>query len=1017
MRKFLGAVLAVLFIAGSVFAYGELTSFYKTKFLGLNDRINPRLLSDDDSTDLSNVTLDETGAFRDRDAFGYYNSSAGDLGNNFITGLFKYYKSTGKYFVACAGSKICSGSGGSWTDITQAGLTPTSGSYWSAVTFNDELYLFNETCDMQNWDGTGNTTTPASTPTTWCAYAAVHKNRIWAAKSTTIPYRMYFSSLNLPEDWVTTGGYIDLPDKTQTISGLISWGGYLYIFTETNVYILMGSTPNDFSLKKSNSQVGAIAPRSIQVTDIGICFLARTGVFAFDGNTSTKLSDKVENTINGISKTKIQYACGLYDGQGRYWIAYTDRTGTYNNKILIYDIGLREWYKYDNLNISYFERAYGGTDRGELYGGSSLNNGLIYILQSSTGTESITNSSQSDFDNGTTFNTVTTSFPSVDIVNGIDDNTILLAYMDGADGAIAYTSDDYWGRVFSFFGNAQLDTAEYKYGISSVLFDGLNDYITLPASTDWQFGSNDFTIDFWVRLSDVSGRQTFVYGEDTFTVNDFTLRKYSSAEGHKLGIKAYNAGVESDCTMSSSWSMSADTWYHIAFVQASGVSAFYINGTKQATTGNIGTMPAISGRMCFGERVGDSSEFVTGWIDEVRISKSARWNSSFAPYPMKYQERSTNGIYVSDTFQINASGSSSLGNISWTGNSQSVSRVTFQTRTGETSDTVYFNGWEYWSSSSSVTFNTVTGSSVAMVSSDGTNFKVHAPASPQIRNITLYEDEDNVSPNCVGFTCSGAGSKNDYATETIGTRDISSSDWLSGWIKTPHAGKSVRLSFGEYDGEENAVTLNTVNINTWEKWYWYIGEIDTSLRDDVKVFRVKYLGDTAGEVYVSDINAQNYYDNEDTITSTPNDFIQYRSILFSNEIDVNPSIFSVTLQYTTPMGLSESDLSTYYQTKPIDFGSAQLNKQFLELFVELYNSEDSITANTVVYVDYNIDDSKSGTLAFNTTTTGNTVRIRRYFPSNAFGKTMKLKYRHEDKDAKITVRAMEVRYRPEVFND
>lgn len=1007
MRKFLIALFLFLFFIGACFAYGELTSYYKTKFLGLNNKVNPRLLADDESIDLSNITLDETGAFRDRDVFGYYNTASGDLGNNYITGLFKFYKTNAKYFIACAGSKICSGSAGVWTNITQAGLSVTSGSYWTAVTFNNELYLFNETCAMQNWTGTGLTTTPGGVPTTNCAFSAVHKNRVWAAKSTSAPYRLYYSSLNNAEDWTTTGGYIDLPDMTQTISGIVSWGGYLYIFTETNIFVLLGSTPNDFSMRKSNSQVGAIAPRSIKVTDIGICFLARTGVFAFDGNSSTKLSDKIEPTINSISKTKVQNAAGLYDGQTRYWLAYTDSTGSFNNKIIIYDIGLKEWYKYDSLSISYFERAYGGTDRGELYGGSSIVNGVVYNLQSATGTESITHSTEADFEDCSTFNTVVNTIPAVYnkplFDHSADGFTEVMLHMEGTDGSGTFTDEP--GRatahIFTQHGAAQIDTANKYLGASSMLNSVDGDYITTPNSPDWDFGTGDFEFScaFYMTASEPSNANVLISTTDWAATTKGFFVMISGTNGILLNV-ADGAGAFT-LTISVSYSFSLNTWYRLSLIRHDSVLTFYVNGEAIYSEQVTDTIDS-DGTLFIGYGNTVQSSFL-GWIDEVKIIKGEIPHAS-------------SGHHTSQPIAINAAGTTTLDKISWVDSTTTNEKIAFQTRTGVTSDTVYFNGWQYWSSDSTVTFDTVTDGTVAFTSSDATNFTVKKPTSAQARNILHYEEEDSASPNCVFFTASGVSAKNDYADETVVPVDLSSYNWLEGWIKTPATGNSVEFYIGEGEAK-NYTTFNTVNINTWEKWYWYIGDISSTDRDAINYVRVKYKGEMAGNIVLGETSGKNYYSSGDVMDSTPNDYIQYRAI-FGGPGTSAPELTSVTLVYTPVSGSSESSLSSYYQTKPIDFGSPQINKQFLELFVEMYNDDDSTTCNTVVYIDYDIDDgAKTGTMTYNISTTGNTVRQRKYFSSNAFGKTMKLKYRHSDKNANVTVRAMEIRYRPEAFND
>lgn len=91
--------------------------------------------------------------------------------------------------------------------------------------------------------------------------------------------------------------------------------------------------------------------------------------------------------------------------------------------------------------------------------------------------------------------------------NGL--HTVSLLHFDEADGS-TYTKDsaanwsmdgatqfyDESGKVWTASGNAQLDTAQYKWTASG-LFDGDGDYISTPDHDDFAFGSGDFTIDLW----------------------------------------------------------------------------------------------------------------------------------------------------------------------------------------------------------------------------------------------------------------------------------------------------------------------------------------------------------------------------------------------------------------------------------------------------------------------------------------------------------------------------------------
>ncbi len=82
---------------------------------------------------------------------------------------------------------------------------------------------------------------------------------------------------------------------------------------------------------------------------------------------------------------------------------------------------------------------------------------------------------------------------------GIDSDTKLLIHFDGADEAQAYTAET--GQTVTFEANAQLDTAQKKFGTASLLLDGTDDKVTVPDSLDWVFGDGNFTIEGWFRFN------------------------------------------------------------------------------------------------------------------------------------------------------------------------------------------------------------------------------------------------------------------------------------------------------------------------------------------------------------------------------------------------------------------------------------------------------------------------------------------------------------------------------------
>ena len=84
-------------------------------------------------------------------------------------------------------------------------------------------------------------------------------------------------------------------------------------------------------------------------------------------------------------------------------------------------------------------------------------------------------------------------------ISALDSYTKLLIHGDSIGDAT--------GKTVTANGNAAATTAQYKFAEvgNSILFGGTGDYLTLADSDDWNFGADNFTIDFWVNFSNLTG--------------------------------------------------------------------------------------------------------------------------------------------------------------------------------------------------------------------------------------------------------------------------------------------------------------------------------------------------------------------------------------------------------------------------------------------------------------------------------------------------------------------------------
>lgn len=193
-------------------------------------------------------------------------------------------------------------------------------------------------------------------------------------------------------------------------------------------------------------------------------------------------------------------------------------------------------------------------------------------------------------------------------------------YIDSSD-QMYFALSSTPGKTVAANGNAQIDTAQYKFGSASGLFDGTGDSISSADNADWDFGTGDFTIDFWVRWNSLAGTVLFSRNDST----DFRLHYNNVA--NTLTLNATSNPIKSE-----SWTPSTNTWYHVAVTRSGTNLDFWINGTKLGTTTTDATDLTYSTDLYIGDGAGGGAS-LNGWIDEFRWSKGvARWNSDF-PVP------------------------------------------------------------------------------------------------------------------------------------------------------------------------------------------------------------------------------------------------------------------------------------------------------------------------------------------------------------------------------------------------
>jgi hypothetical protein len=210
-------------------------------------------------------------------------------------------------------------------------------------------------------------------------------------------------------------------------------------------------------------------------------------------------------------------------------------------------------------------------------------------------------------------------------------NFSLLCHFNGSNGSSTFTDSSPRTKTLTPNGGAQIKTDQSKFGGASAYFSGAAQYVSSSSSSDFAFGTEDFTVECWVYSSDVSfsNQRGFLQTSDsagglkiTFTTG--IAINFGSPSTGSVSANVCGVNVSSGATL-----IQTNTWYHIALVRSSGVSTLYINGSSvgsASTPGNCsGTYLSIGGYY-------STSFLYQGYLDELRIIKGvAKYTGSFTP--------------------------------------------------------------------------------------------------------------------------------------------------------------------------------------------------------------------------------------------------------------------------------------------------------------------------------------------------------------------------------------------------
>jgi len=200
-------------------------------------------------------------------------------------------------------------------------------------------------------------------------------------------------------------------------------------------------------------------------------------------------------------------------------------------------------------------------------------------------------------------------------------NTVVLAaqnnkFIENISNGVITTAGTPQVQPFSPFN----PTAAYSNTVvgGSIYLDG-SSYLSSATYSNFAFGYNDFTIEFWVY-------PTSSFTSSTRFVSTYTngLVIYPNTSGN---ILVDNYSVATKVTSSSTIPLNA--WSHIAVTRKANTDFIYINGVS-ANSGAADATNYSSSGFFVGSDAGSAGKY-TGYISNLRVTNGSIYSSNFTP--------------------------------------------------------------------------------------------------------------------------------------------------------------------------------------------------------------------------------------------------------------------------------------------------------------------------------------------------------------------------------------------------
>ena len=159
----------------------------------------------------------------------------------------------------------------------------------------------------------------------------------------------------------------------------------------------------------------------------------------------------------------------------------------------------------------------------------------------------------------------------------------------------------------------------------AISFDGVDDYVAIPDSNNWNFGNNNFTIGGWFKFSSLAPNNEFA--AMIVQCNSDCSDKWGIWLFNNAGTPQWNygeyAGGSPWVYVNTNPTISTGQWHYVAWTRNGNNHTFYQDGIPISSTASSTTFPNLNGELRIGREGGSHDRYMNGAIDEATIYNRA----------------------------------------------------------------------------------------------------------------------------------------------------------------------------------------------------------------------------------------------------------------------------------------------------------------------------------------------------------------------------------------------------------